>query len=634
VTEGPSPYDARYARRASGLLGAFNRADVLSSADVHVAATLGRLTGEADERVLLAVALTVRAVRRGSVCIDLEQESRLAAADSGAGDALAWPDLGEWYDACRASPMVAAGADEDPDRPVRQVGRLLYLDRYWRQERLVAAEVDRLAALPPRTVDRERLRRELVRLFPGEPPDGQRLAAAACAVGAITVVTGGPGTGKTTTVARIVALLGDVCPEPLRVALAAPTAKAAARLQEAVAAEHADLQRAGLPAPGALPASTLHRLLGARPGSHTRFRHDRTNRLPFDLVVVDETSMVSLTMMSRLVEALRPDAALVLVGDPDQLASVEAGAVLGDLVRRSPPPARDARLDLLRDLLPADVSVSDPELRGGIDAEMRRDVVRLRSAHRYGEQIAGLAEAIRAGDADRAVGFLTGGGAAIEWVPAADVARPDSAALASLRADVVDAGRAQHRAAAAGKATDALVALERHRLLCAHRRGPYGAARWSRVVQRWLEHGLDGDRRAGLPGGFCVGQPLIATANDYEKGLYNGDTGVVVDSPERGPVAVFGRGGEPVQVAANRLADVETMHALTVHRSQGSQFESVSVVLPEPESPLLTRELLYTAVSRAKTHVRVIGAVASVRAAVARPIVRSSGLRQHRSVAG
>src|SRR4051794_3938442 len=299
--------------RATGALAAFNAAGVVSAADVHVANTLGRLTGEKDEQVRLAVALAVRAVREGSVCIDLHAARDTAAADaSGEGESPSWPtDVDAWYDAIRDSPRVGSEPGADDNRPVRLVDRLLYLDRYWRQEEVVRAEVAARAALPPRLLDANQLRETLLRLFDRPSPDHQRLAAAACVLGGLTIVAGGPGTGKTTTVARMVALMKEVWPTPPRVALAAPTGKAAARLREAVAAGDARLREAGLPAPGALPASTLHRLLGWRPDSRTRFRRDRSNRLPYDVVIVDETSMVCLTLMSRLLEAVRPDAALV-----------------------------------------------------------------------------------------------------------------------------------------------------------------------------------------------------------------------------------------------------------------------------------------------------------------------------------
>ena len=312
------PHDARFASRATGLLAVFNRADVLTAADVHVANRLGELAGDPDEQVRLAVALAVRGVREGSVCIDLREMSRIAPD-------LPWPEIGMWITKVRASPLVGPGC------PLRWDLELLYLDRYWRQEDQVRADlVAREAQLPP-SVDAKALQDSLDRHF-SEATD-QRLAAENATRRWTTVLGGGPGTGKTTTVARLLAVLHDQHGPGLRVALAAPTGKAAARLQEAVqqvvATEFNPVEQQRL---GTLTASTLHRLLGSRPGDGTRFRHDRDNRLPHDVVVVDETSMLSLTLMARLLEAVRPDARLVLVGDPDQLASVEAGAVLADLV--------------------------------------------------------------------------------------------------------------------------------------------------------------------------------------------------------------------------------------------------------------------------------------------------------------
>jgi exodeoxyribonuclease V alpha subunit len=616
---------ATYAVGATGLLGAFNRSDVLTAADVHVATTLGRLANERDEAVLLAVALAVRAVREGSVCIDLGDAARLAGVDADTeGRPLAWPDPDDWYGALRASPLVAVGREGDPNLPVRLVDRLLYLDRYWRQEELIRRELDARGTEALREIDPDRLRLALDALFPGPGPDHQRLAAAACALGAVTLVAGGPGTGKTWTVARIVALLNEVWPTRPRVALAAPTGKAAARLQESVAAESIAMTQEGLPSPGELTGSTLHRLLGWRPGSRTRFKHDRTNRLPFDVVVIDETSMVSLTMMARLLDAVRPDAALVLVGDPDQLASVEAGAVLGDLVDRQPRDGLDARHASLAALLPDDIVPADE-----VETEMRSDVVRLRRSHRFGEDsvIARLAESVRLGRADDAIDMLRTGGPALELITGADLERSEPSGLEGVRTDVVTAGGAVHTAALSGDVLGALAGLEQHRLLCAHRRGPFGVSRWGHEIERWLELEVDG---YGDGGEWYLGRPLIVTANDYELKLYNGDAGVVVDIPHVGLRAAFGRGGEPVIEPTHRLSDVETLHAMTVHRAQGSQFERVTVILPPPESPLLTRELFYTAVSRAKSFVRVVGSAASVQAAVDRPIVRASGLRIRR----
>lgn len=644
------PYDARIAVTACGALRGFNQAGVLSAADVHVARRLGRLGGEADERVLLAAALTVRAARLGSVCVPLaEVRGTVSVEGDEAGtdlSALPWPEPDAWLAACAASPLVAVGP-EDPVgqtgpgstawRPLRLVEGLCYLDRYWRQEELVRTELDERASRPGPAVDPERLRAALTRLFPAAGPDRQRLAAVTAASRLVTVLAGGPGTGKTTTVARLLAVLLDQPGPHPRIALAAPTGKAAARLQEAVREEAA---ARGLPLRD-VTASTLHRLLGFRPGNRSRFLHDRHNRLPFDVVVVDETSMVSLTMMSRLIEAVRADARLVLVGDPDQLASVEAGAVLGDLVARLAPavlagsaaPAEDAAAGSAPSTVPALVTTLaaadlDPG-EAGSDS-LRSGVVRLRTIHRFGGAIGKLAAAVQAGDPDEALALLHSGAADIEFV-AGDASAPAAGALGALRAEVVDTGTRLATAAHAGEVDRALQTLSRHRLLCAHRRGPYGVSRWSQEVERWLAATPGWPVGEGL---WYRGRPLLVTSNDYELRLYNGDTGVVVDGGTRGVggvLAAFSRGNEPVLLSPSRLSAIQTMYAMTVHRSQGSQFDSVSLVLPPAESPLLTRELFYTAVTRATRHVRVLGTDDAVRAAVTQPIVRASGLRRGRS---
>ena len=617
--EAADAYDVRLALRATGLLAAFNRAAVLSSADVHVASRLGALGGERDDRVLLAAALAVRAVRLGSVCVDLATVRETVAVDSDVAlraEALAWPDPADWSDACAASVIVAGESAAASAAPLRLVDGLLYLERYWQHERDIREAMDSRAAQPPPPVDGNRLGAALDRLFPGEAPDLQRLAAAAAALGWVTVVAGGPGTGKTTTVARLLALLHDCAGPAPRIALAAPTGKAAARLQEAVGQAASDLSSGDAAVVADTTASTLHRLLGWRPDSRSRFRHDRTNRLPYDVVVVDETSMVSLTMMARLLDALRADTRLVLVGDPDQLASVEAGAVLGDLVER-PVASRDPRVARLTALLPGDVAGAEDALASG--------VVRLRRNYRFDGTIGALADAVRRGDPDAAMEVLRRGDDAAELVES------DPLRAAGLRDDVVRAGRAVVGAALTGDVTAALAALDEHRLLCAHRQGPYGVSRWSAEVGRWLAGAIDGYSDAGE---WYVGRPLLVDANDYELRLFNGDTGVVVDSGEHGVLAAFGRGGDAVTVHPARLSGVQTLHAMTVHRGQGSQFARVSLVLPPADSPLLTRELLYTAVTRARTAVRILGSEDAVRAAVARPVVRASGLRRAAGASG
>lgn len=570
--------DRRIALSASGLLRQFNDAGVLEAADVHVATQTGRLVGETDEQVLLAAALAVRAVRHGSVSLDLHALDDLVAA---APD-LPWPDVDAWSSSVAASRLVGTGV-------LRWEHDLVYLDRYWHQERHLVDDLDARLSREAPAVDTASLDAGVLRVFPEETYAEQRAASRRAAAAWTTVLTGGPGTGKTTTVAGLLALLaeqaGRVGHPRLRIGLTAPTGKAAARLQESVGRELAKLPEADRARVGTLQAVTMHRLLGTRRDNGTRFRHHRGNRLPHDVVVVDESSMVSLTLMTRLVEAVRPEARLVLVGDPDQLASVEAGAVLSDLV-------------------------------AGLADRDDGPVVRLATTHRFGAEIGALADALRLGDADLVMERLRSGGDGVELVETDDPAPP-------VRQHVVDAAIAVRRHAQAGDAEAAVRALDAHRLLCAHRDGPFGVAHWNRQVEHWLSEAT-GDP---LHERMYVGRPLLVTANDYGLGVYNGDAGVVVRTAE-GPRAVVDGAEGLADFAPSRMADVETMFATTIHKSQGSQAREVTVLLPPPESRLLTRELFYTAVTRAQDRVRVVGTEEAVRAAVGRRALRASGLRQ------
>jgi exodeoxyribonuclease V alpha subunit len=633
----PDPGDPRTARRGPAALRPFNDLAVLIAADVHVARRLVALGGDTDDAVLLGAALTVRALRLGHVCVDLADVHRTATSDTEPVvdlSHLPWPAPSTWRDRMAASPLVGDGDEVGPDRPLRLVGSRLYLDRYWRQECEVAADLTARSLLVVPGVDTALLRAGLARLWAPEGqsptgPDLQRLAGAAAVLRRFTVVAGGPGTGKTTTVARILALIADqaqVDGSPLRVALAAPTGKAAARLEEAV---HDEARR--LPVTTAvrellltLDASTLHRLLGWRPDSHSRFRHNRSNHLPHDVVIVDEASMVSLSLMAKLVEAVRPEARLILVGDPEQLASVEAGAVLGDIVGPASRglhirPAARRELEAATD---QPVPATDPPGTTAIGD----GIVVLRRVHRYGGEIAALAEAVQRGDEDSSMELLRSERADLMWIPLDDVAAPPSAStLEPVRDRILAAGRALVDSARDGDGVGALRSLAAVRVLCAHREGPAGVGAWTERIEAWLAAGIDGYATSGQ---WYVGRPVLVTENDYELQLYNGDTGVVIETPSGPPTVVFERRGELYTVAPSRLGHVQTLHAMTVHKSQGSQFGAVVVALPEPASRVLTRELLYTAVTRAQRHLTLVGTEASIRSAVGRPIARATGLRE------
>lgn len=607
--------DDRIVLQAHPTLVPFNRAGVLSAADVHVAQTLAALSkSDIDPLVLLAAALAVRAVRLGSVCVEVGRLSDVAVDEDEFGvdpATLPWPDPAQVAAALAVSPLVT-GAPSGPLRPLHLAhtpeGPLLYLRRYFLQEQRIRELLAERSRSQP-TIPADRLQAGLRRYFPDDAPDRQRIAAALATAGWTTVIAGGPGTGKTHTVARILALMFDEYGPQLRVALAAPTGRAAAQLEESVRA-----QAGVLDLPGDLSATTLHRLLGWKPGSRSRFAHDANNRLAHELVVIDETSMVSLTMMSRLLDALRPQTRLVLVGDPDQLASVDAGAVLADLVARPVDgrinPVLDGVLgaDLVADSADADALTPDERARLG------GGVIRLTKVRRFGERIKELASAVRDGDADGVMDLLSAGHPEFELVDPQD--------LDSVCEDIATAAHGIGVAAAAGDSHAALAGLRTHRLLCAHREGTSGVEYWSRLAMEWIDAPAD----ALDTGNWYAGQPLLVTANDYDAGIFNGDTGVVVNSGGRLMVA-FDRGETVKLLHPSQLVAAVPVYAMTIHRSQGSQYESVSVVIPPERSALLTRELLYTAITRASEHVRLIGTEAAVRAGVDRKVLRASGLR-------
>lgn len=576
---------------------------LLHAADVQVTQRLCALAGEDRPAVLRAVGLAVRAPREGSVCVDVRRLGEELA------DLPGMPAAGD-MNALLAScgDLVAVGPDA-PRRPLRLVDDRLYLERYWADEAQVAHDLRRRAAdiradrawsVPPPP--------------PGVDPD-QWAAATDAAVNALTVVAGGPGTGKTTTIVGMLALLDHMAGgvDPRAIAIAAPTGKAAARVKEAIAE---GIARMSLPAGaaarlGAIETSTVHRLLGRARGAQTRFRHHRGNPLPHQVVIIDEASMLSLSLLARLLEAVSDSATLVLVGDPDQLTSVEAGSILGDIVACAE--AERAR---------AEVAPGQQTALFGTDHHaswLAGSVHVLRRGHRFGGAIAQLADAVRRGDGAATLAVLRGGDDAVCWIPV-DAASATPAHLTPIREAAVAAGTTVVERAVADDADGSLERLGEFRLLCAHRRGPYGAEWWGDRVAGWL----------GMPTGEGVrwlpGMPVMVVENDAAVGLHNGDVGVTM-LRDGHPVAVFAGARGLVQVGRHRLGAVVPVHAMTVHKSQGSQFRQVAVVAPPVASRVASRELFYTAITRAQERVIVVGDEAQILAQVERPIERASGLR-------
>lgn len=594
----------------------------LRDIDRVFAKTVQRLGGCADPWVGLAAALVSRAAGQGHVCLDLDLAHAAALAAFPRWEGAAGPDSPHrWRERLQACAAVGqAGAY----RPLILAGARLYLQRYWAYEHTLARAIRERCRAPVAAVAAEALSAATAAIF-SDDDEGQRRAARVAATRRFSVISGGPGTGKTYTVARIIQLLHHLQPDrPWTIHLAAPTGKAAARLQGSVQ----DLLAAagGLGANDALrlnEAQTLHRLLGFMPASG-RYRHNADNPLSSDAIIVDEASMIDLALMVRLMDALAPHTRLVLVGDKDQLASVEAGAVLGDICHGIDPQSSIAAPGAV-----ADHGAGDQGRDAGQDAAaaLAEHIVVLDRTYRFeaGGGIAALSRAINAGQADVVRALLTDGNFdGIRLTPLANRAR----LATDLEATVLDGFAPLFEARTPGMA---LAGLNRFKILCAVRQGPYGVEALNAYVTRVLRaHGRI-PPAASAHSTWYPGRPVMVTRNDYYQGLFNGDAGVAMGDPEGGPDAlrvVFAEGREAFRaLAPHQLPDHETVFAMTVHKSQGSEFDHVVLVLPDQDSPLLTRELIYTAVTRARKSLHILAPPPLLDLAVGRRIQRSSGLR-------
>jgi exodeoxyribonuclease V alpha subunit len=632
----------------------------LRAIDTAFASFLLRESPDAPPLLILAAALASHQLGRGHACLDLagtikDPELALSLPPEGGGGEGEAPPLPSqvlsgltveaWLAALDYPDLVGAGPG---NTPLVLVGQRFYLRRYWQYEESVRLGVEsRFATSIPLPL--AKLKSALDSLFPASAagPDWQKMACALAARSAFSVITGGPGTGKTTTVVRLLALLQALALDSgraLRIRLAAPTGKAAARLGESISGAVASLKLAALGDGEALRAAipvavtTLHRLLGSRPDTR-HFRHNAANRLPLDLLVVDEASMMDLEMMAALLEALPDSARLVLLGDKDQLASVEAGAVLGVLCSRAlEGHYTSATAAWLKEVTGETI---EPELTDPQGRALDQAVAMLRFSHRFGGKsgIGQLASAVNAGDAGVVRRVFAAGHAELGRIPASGE---------GLRALVIDGGKpgahgyrhyletisntrpgsGASQQALDGWASGVLAAHSEFQLLCALRRGPWGVEGLNASIAGWLH---EASLIAGLEGWYA-GRPVLVTRNDYGLGLMNGDIGITLalpaDEGEVLRVAFPAEGGGIRWVQPSRLQAVETVYALTVHKSQGSEFAHVALVLPEHINPILTRELVYTGITRARRFFTLAeaGGDAVLGGAVARQVLRASGL--------
>ncbi len=693
----------------------------LRALDLHFAAFLAQRAPDADPLLLLAAALASHQLGRGHACLDL----RATLADSTAALALP-PEGARWAamqapadaDAPKPPAVLLAGltparwtralahdglvGDGAGNTPLVRVGHRLYLRRYWQYEQSVRAairvRVGARVATPTQAAHpalQGALAHALDVLFPhrdGDAADWQKMACALVARQAFGIVTGGPGTGKTTTVVRLLAVLQHLAfsagdggeRRPLRIRMAAPTGKAAARLNASIAGAVATLPLAGLQDPAdpeaaealraAIPTevTTVHRLLGSRPDTR-HFRHHARNPLALDLLVLDEASMLDLEMMAAVLAALPTHAGLILLGDKDQLASVEAGAVLGDLCQRAD--AGHYRADTAAWLQATTGEMLGTDLCDAAGTDLDQAVVKLRVSHRFAGHsgIGRLAEAVNAGDVV-AMRRVLGAGHA-------DLASQTLANDAALRQLVLDGRPQAFGTPASGPApipppvgyrhylrvlhdsrpvadapqpdfdTWAQRVLEAHgrfQLLCALRSGPQGVEGLNQRVAALLraEDLLEPEQ-----GGWFLGRPVLVMRNDYGLKLMNGDVGVTLALPVRVPVPV--RVGDSASallppgaprsllrvafadveapggirwVLPSRLREVQTVFAMTVHKSQGSEFSHTALLLPAQPSPVLTRELVYTGITRARHWCTLVADRPVLEAAVQRRVQRVGGL--------
>ena len=589
-----------------------HREGLVNASDVQLSRLVQVTHADSDPLVALTLGLAFAAARLGSTCLDLAaapreladaalQDSDLTAEEfQVAGEELLarvqLPVLDDWLAALAGSALVGDAGSAPNAHPARLVDGLVYLERYWGFEELVAQVLAERQAEAAPTVDPGVLATGLVTHRGKNSEDADQTRAITRAVSSwTTVLAGGPGTGKTSTVARMVAGIADQFDRSIRVALAAPSGKAASRLAQAV---HEDPPDTAHPIDWS-PGLTLHRLLGAK-GLTGEFRHGPGNLLPYDVVVVDEVSMVGLAMFATLLSAVRHDCHLVLVGDPHQLQAVSAGTVLADVVE------------------------SGLTVGGG---SVESAVTTLTTVHRHEGAIEQLAAAIRALDADAALDLLRDRGHdSGSRAQLLDVELTRDVDCSSLDPELETLVRDQWRdlvaAAEAGDATGALTALDRHRTLCGHRRGLFGVSNWT---QQTLAMIRADQPRFGRGVEYHPGRPVMIRSNDDVLNISNGDTGVVISAGATVHVSI-GSAANHREFSPGMLREVEDVYAMTVHKSQGSQFQHVTLVLPPLGSPLLTRDLLYTAITRATTSVRVVGTVEQVRTAMATETRRVSGL--------
>jgi exodeoxyribonuclease V alpha subunit len=595
-----------------------------SSIDMHFGNFIAESALENNDNLFLAAALASRSVRYGHICLDLNKlAGNMISPIEEVEDVIACPELESWLKALQAASCVGKPYEFKP--LILDAKNRLYLQRYWQYEQDVACNILSRISLPQDDkFDKKELAAKLQLFFPEPPPEGkinwQRVAATAAMLKKFLVISGSPGTGKTTTITKIMALILDVGKRNLRIALAAPTGKAAARLQESVQKTKAKLICADA-VKVLIPneAQTIHRLLGSISDSPF-FQFNEDNQLPYDLVVVDEASMVDLPLLAKLLNALPKDAQIILLGDKDQLASVDAGVVLGDICAQS---AADIYshdfAGVVADLSGEKLIVTD------MPAGVQDSIIQLQTNFRFAEDsgINILSHAVNSSNVPGFLGLLQGHDHCdIDWI---DLNLRDG--LQKKFAKMVIAGYSEYLKAVNSRAREEEIfeCFEKFRILCALRVGNWGTQTINTYVEKILSE-------AGLvnPHGlFYEGMPVMVLQNDYRLHLFNGDVGIILkERTGNQEMRAFFRDdqGKLRKVVPARLPKHETVWTMTVHKSQGSEFERILLVLSDRDVPVVTRELVYTGITRARRNVQIWAGKEVLTKAISRRISRQSGL--------
>ncbi len=593
----------------------------ISLLDYHFAQFIEKVSGEENPELALAAALLSHYREKGNTCLDLSMLAGKPFHNEEEEEVYPYPDLSHWMEKIKNCPAV--GHSED-FVPIITDNTRLYLHRYWHYEKSLAESIRERVQSGMEDVDFAILKNSLSRMFPEkerQKTDWQKVAAFTAVTRNFCVISGGPGTGKTTTVVKILAILLELFEnQKLNIALAAPTGKAAARLQESIsnAKNHLscpDVIKNLLPE----EVSTIHRLLGTKPDT-PYFRHNAKNPLPCDVLVLDEASLVDLALMSKLFTALKPQSRVILLGDRDQLASVEAGAVLADICGE-----RETEIfskDFSEKWKSMDFESVPMKQSLGKFSPLNDSIIELRENFRFKAEsgIGSLSVAIKKGEAASALHILKNerheGLAWKELPPPKSLPQYLGEKIISTFEKVLNAKNY----------SEAFIYLQQFRILCALKNGPFGVVSVNLLAEKAL-------KKAGLiktDTDWYHGRPIMVTRNDYSLNLFNGDTGMVLPDPgpEKKLLAFFpGPDGSFKKFLPQVLPEHETVFAMTVHKSQGSEFDQVLLLLPDKSSPVLTRELVYTGITRAKGSVEIWGKEDVFQKAVKNRVERMSGLR-------